>query len=97
MSLWLLILGFTILYGSLLLKNYRILAIFNRREIKLMIIKDWVLFLVINCLRRTQIHIIEFAIVTLLQYLLGLVAIDIALLIPYTVHSECGVPEDGVV
>jgi hypothetical protein len=42
-SYWLLILGFVIMFGSLLLKNYRILHIFNRQSLQVRIIPLWVM------------------------------------------------------
>lgn len=46
-SYWLLLIGFTVMFGSLLVKNYRILSVFNRKTIEVKITDSWKLMVAV--------------------------------------------------
>ncbi len=56
------------LFGSLLVKNYRILQVFQNKRLSTEVITDR----------------------TLVLYVSGLLLIDVSILVPFAIFSECG-------
>jgi hypothetical protein len=74
-SYWLEAYGFSLVFGSLVLKNYRLLAIFSSMSLRVAVI----------------------SLKTLFAWLVLLLLLDTAVLVPFALHSKCGFPRDDVV